>query len=184
MTDSIGKIEIIDEKNGKFIFNNKDWKAEEQMFKIFELDKTWDELAKKCFSKFGGAKSPYENWDKTKNLEISDSMADKMNFIRWYVESILLHELMDHDDNKDSMLKSEEYVIKKINNSKDLDESEKHRIINAHLWFFQWNKDFYKELFKKFKEYYKENEEEFLQTKQHYDKICDVVDYLDWILKE
>lgn len=173
---SLGKLEITNKHTGIFSFINKIWEEEKHEFVISKTEEL-SEWEKEAFSKFWGAKSPYTEGKITNTLEITDSVIKHSEKVKWYTETILLHELSDHDDNENSMIEAEKYVINKIQKS-EYSKEEKMNLIKSHLWFFECNKSFYEGLFTTYKERYEQNEKEYEKTKSHYKKICAVVEYL------
>lgn len=176
---TLGNVKYLDNWSGIYTFVDKKWIAQQELFEIMNLEEKTD-IEKRNFNNFWGAQSPYSNWERSWVVKVTNSLIN-LNKIKWYVESILLHELSDYDDTEDSMLQSEIFVIKKIQNSSTLKPEEKANIIKHHIWFFQSNKTFYEELFTEFKKYYQKNQEKFEEEKKHYDKICKVVEYLEWL---
>lgn len=178
---TFGKIDIKDDKSSwTFSFINKKWREETHTFNISKIQEL-DELEKNAFSKFWSAMSPYINGEisKDKKLGIIDSLLNHTKDVKWYLESILLHELIDHDDHKDSMIESEKYVINILQKSKEYTEDEKIALVKSHLWFFEWNKKYFEGLFEKYKEHYKKHIKEYEDTQDHYIQICNVVTYLN-----
>lgn len=181
---SLGKISLIENSSWTYSFIDKNWDKKQEIFEIINLKEKTD-LEQKYFEDFWGAQSPYEDWKKKEEgkLKITDSLL-KLNTVKWYVESILLHELSDYDNNEDSMLESEVFVMDRIHNDDTLSAEEKQVIINYHLWFFQNNKLYFENLFKEWWEkYYKDHKNEYDAVIFHYNKICGVVEYLEWMIK-
>lgn len=128
------------------------------------------------FAKFWSAQSPYI----TDSLSVTKHVIELDKKLHWYLHTILLHEILDRDDAADSMLKAERYVISEIKWS-SYTIAHKRRLLEAHLWFFTWAKVALETLFKKFEKYYNTNPKEYNDQYIHYEKICEVIEYLSTI---
>lgn len=179
--DEFGKIIIQDDIQWIFSFTHPEKWPEEHIFGIFKID-ALSETEKESFKEFWAAKSPYIHGEYINTLEVSDSLIQHVDKITGYVESILLHELMDHDDSEDSMLTSEQYVMDKIYFSATLSPQQRMDVVKHHIWFFQWNKAFYEKQFTTYKEYYEDHVDDYKATLTHYEKICAVANYLERLL--
>lgn len=130
---------------------------------------------------FWSARSPYVQGEKVGNLQVTSSVIEVDKELPWYLLTILIHELTDHDDSPTSMLDAEKLVIQDIFTS-DISNTHKNKLVSAHLWFFSWVKKYYEKSFEKYEKYYKNNAERFNNDHEHYSKIVTVVEYLDAII--
>ena len=165
-----------------YAFTNAEWMIEKHPFTILSLAELFaeDSSVKEHFSKFWTAKSPYHKGKKEWTLEITDTLFRHHNQIKWYVESILLHELTDHDNSETSMLDAEKEVIKKIKESDDLTEEEKQKIIEYHLGFFKWNRSRYQDFLAQYGE--KLDPQRLESNTKHHEKIGEVIKFLEEII--
>lgn len=175
---TLWNINHIDDLSGIYSYIDKNWQTQKEIFNIIN-PKKWS-IEENYFKTFWGAMSPYEKGEKTWTLNITKSLSNLSN-IKWYIESILLHELSDYDNNENSMLDSEIFVVERIN-STNLTPEEKAKIIEHHLWFFQAVKGYFEKLFDFYTDSYKKNIERYNNDMLHYKKICWVVEYLEGII--
>ncbi len=175
---TLGNINYIDDNSGIYSYTDKNQQVQKEIFNIINPEE-WS-IEENYFKTFWGAMSPYEKGEKKWSLNITKSLSN-LNNIKWYIESILLHELSDYDDNENSMLDSEIFVIDRIKNTTNLTPEEKTKVIEHHLWFFQAVKGYYEKNFDFYKDGYKKNKERYNDDMIHYKKICGVVNYLEFI---
>lgn len=177
---TFGTIKLWEELENTWTFSYiDDGKHKEEVFQILHV--SGDSIAEKNFAQFGSAKSPYWDGKRDGDLAITSEVLELSNIVEWYPETILLHELRDHDDSSDSMLNAEKRVVGMITEASDLTEKQKHRLLVAHLGFFTGNKNFYEERLAK---YGKKISEKQLESEQnHYQKISKVVEYLESVVE-
>lgn len=172
-----GSITPINGNQHLYTFQNIDGHEQTQAVNILPIRSLW-ELEQECFTMYGCARSPRIAGEIQQALEISDTLIQHKASVAGYVESILLHEMLDQDDHLDSMLDAEKKIVEIIRAAGTMTEDEKSQLIEHHIGFFMWHKIFYEKRLAKYKEYFDNNPEHYEQEYDHYTKIIQVITYL------